>query len=105
MKNIQTDFLKSREKVTTPCEEFDWKNKSPQDLFALVKETPKPIILRGVLKRETGFWEWDNFMKQFGEEDVSLTCPVADEYVGKVKDIVFKDGSSRAFFASKPWME
>ncbi|MBL7715051.1 MAG: cupin-like domain-containing protein [Bdellovibrionales bacterium] len=73
----------------TSVPEFDWKNKSLDEFAREYRILQKPAVLRGFLKQdpEFGGWDYHELIQRFGEEEVTLTCPVKDGYIGKFKEL------------------
>ncbi len=72
-----------------PLPEFDWKQGSLEEFEKKFRLKQHPVVLRGFLNQSERFNKWDieSFVNKFGNEEVTLTCPVQDGYKGKVKEI------------------
>ncbi len=90
IKKIESEYLQkqfSGPRVALP--EFDWNNRPLKEFETNYRLKQHPVVLRNYLAKDEDYskWDIDELIAEFGNEEVTLTCPVFDGYQGKLNEI------------------
>lgn len=84
---LEASGYKRTNEIAIP--EFDWQSKSPEEFYNTFKVLHHPVVLRGFMNNTellTKF-NFENILKNYAEEKVSLTNNEKDGYEGLLKEV------------------
>lgn len=68
---------------TVAVPEVHWKDWDPKTV------RHHPVVIRGLAARDPAFrpWDFESFVETYGDEELLLSCPVRDGYLGRLREI------------------